>query len=154
MTYQSFHQLNFGRALNITTGREAQYMFVESKNGYSEAWLHHKGRNKHHFEYWEDISKTERKGAFLPYKYLVEALCDKLAAGKAYNGKEWSNKEPIKYWMDIERKAPVAKHPGTIEFMDTVLQKIADDGIDAALNRKYLKKTYNNIYNKYLGNKQ
>ena len=22
--------------------------------GYSEAWLHHKGRNKHHCEYWFD----------------------------------------------------------------------------------------------------
>ena len=24
--------------------------------GYSKAWLHHKGRNKHHYEYWIDIS--------------------------------------------------------------------------------------------------
>ena len=24
--------------------------------GYSAAWLHHKGRNKHHFEYWMDYS--------------------------------------------------------------------------------------------------
>ena len=27
----------------------------ESK-GYSSAWLHHKGRNKHHLEYWVDYS--------------------------------------------------------------------------------------------------
>ena len=24
--------------------------------GYSSAWLHHKGRNKHHYEYWMDYS--------------------------------------------------------------------------------------------------
>ena len=24
--------------------------------GYSAAWLHHKGRNKHHFEYWTDFA--------------------------------------------------------------------------------------------------
>ena len=24
--------------------------------GYSSAWLHHKGRNKHHFDYWLDYS--------------------------------------------------------------------------------------------------
>ena len=22
--------------------------------GYSKAWMHHKGRNRHHFEYWTD----------------------------------------------------------------------------------------------------
>ena len=26
------------------------------KKGYSAAWLHHKGRNKHHLEYWIDYS--------------------------------------------------------------------------------------------------
>ena len=24
--------------------------------GYSRAWLHHKGRNRHHFEYWNDLN--------------------------------------------------------------------------------------------------
>ena len=24
--------------------------------GYSAAWMHHKGRNRHHFEYWTDYS--------------------------------------------------------------------------------------------------
>ena len=39
--------------------------------GYSEAWLHHFGRNKHHYEYWYDsdtYEKTphsERNGEFL-----------------------------------------------------------------------------------------
>ena len=29
--------------------------------GYSSAWLHHKGRNKHHFEYWLDYSGKKRR---------------------------------------------------------------------------------------------
>ena len=28
--------------------------------GYSTAWLHHKGRNKHHYEYWIDYSMCMR----------------------------------------------------------------------------------------------
>ena len=27
-------------------------------NGVSLSWLHHKGRNRHHFEYWTDYSPT------------------------------------------------------------------------------------------------
>ena len=31
------------------------------EKGYSLAWMHHKGRNRHHYEYWTDLSpKTGR----------------------------------------------------------------------------------------------
>ena len=42
--------------------------------GYSAAWLHHKGRNKHHYEYWIDYSATEGEGmvpARMPARYLA-----------------------------------------------------------------------------------
>ena len=29
--------------------------------GYSKAWMHHKGRNKHHFEYWVDLNPATRQ---------------------------------------------------------------------------------------------
>ena len=28
--------------------------------GYSKAWMHHKGRNKHHYEYWQDINRETK----------------------------------------------------------------------------------------------
>ena len=42
--------------------------------GYSTAWLHHKGRNKHHFEYWTDYNPIERKvmPVKMPRKYVAE----------------------------------------------------------------------------------
>ena len=48
------------------------------EKGYSTAWLHHKGRNKHHFEYWMDFSKTSQgiAGAKMPVNYLVEMVMD------------------------------------------------------------------------------
>lgn len=149
-----FSPTEFFESIKYYNGKRSPIHVCREQNGYSKAWLHHKGRNKHHFEYWEDVSKIGRVGAFLPYKYLVEAVCDKLAAGKAYSGKEWNQKEPLEYWINVESKIPVAKHPGTIDFMNTVLKKLSDDGLDAMLNRKYLKKTYNDIYNKYFENKE
>ena len=29
--------------------------------GYSKAWMHHKGRNRHHFEYWTDYDPVTKK---------------------------------------------------------------------------------------------
>ena len=40
--------------------------------GYSSAWLHHKGKNKHHLEYWIDYSLEPDKpmtGTRMPVKY-------------------------------------------------------------------------------------
>lgn len=51
----------------------------KKEKGYSKAWLHHKGRNKHHFEYWYDFN-TPDKTPIIPYKYTVELICDNIAA--------------------------------------------------------------------------
>ena len=57
--------------------------------GVSKAWLHHKGRNKHHFEYWIDYdvdgSRTVLAGMKMPVKYVVEMFCDRIAASRIYN---------------------------------------------------------------------
>ena len=57
------------------------------EKGYSTAWLHHKGRNKHHLEYWIDYSaKGDRQmtGMRMPEKYVVEMFMDRIAACKNY----------------------------------------------------------------------
>ncbi|MBR3898040.1 MAG: catalase [Bacilli bacterium] len=130
-------------------GHKSPIHVMRSELGYSTVWLHHKGHNKHHFEYWEDLNKNERIGVFIPYKYIVESICDKLAAGMAYKGKDWNCKEPLIYWKNNERDNIVVKHPGSVEFIDVVLKKIYDEGVNKGLNKNFLKKTYNEIKNKY-----
>lgn len=68
--------------------------------GYSTAWMHHKGINKHHFEYWTDYNtKTRRISPMpMPYKYVVEMFCDRISASKIYLGKDYTNKSPLKYF--------------------------------------------------------
>ena len=130
-------------------GKKSPIKSARDELGYSTVWLHHKGRNKHHFEYWEDISRDKRIGVFIPYKYITESICDKIAAGMVYKGKDWNQKEPLKYWNNIDKNNAVVKHPGSVEFVDIVLEKISDDGLDSALNSKYLKKVYANMVKKY-----
>ena len=65
--------------------------------GYSAAWLHHKGRNKHHFEYWIDFAPDKERGLIgnkMPLRYLVEMVMDRIAASKVSKGKDYTDASP------------------------------------------------------------
>ena len=70
--------------------------------GYSNAWLHHKGHNKHHWEYWTDF---DDKGNIIvnkiPYKYVVEMICDWIGAGITYNKEKWTECEVLSYYNKV-----------------------------------------------------
>ena len=61
--------------------------------GYSAAWMHHKGRNKHHFEYWTDYDPKTRQmePVKMPLKYVKEMFCDRVAASKIYGGEKYTD---------------------------------------------------------------
>ena len=146
-----YSPVEFFEGAKYFDGHRSPTHLAKMDKGYSRAWLHHKGRNKHHLEYWEDVTDhySEYYAAFMPYKYIVESLCDRISAGITYKGKEFNNKEPLNYWNNVERNNKVEKHPGVVEFFDTVLKKIYDEGINETLKPKYLKKVYKEIYDKY-----
>lgn len=64
--------------------------------GYSKAWMHHKGRNRHHFEYWTDYDTVTRimSPVKMPYKYVAEMFCDRLAASKIYMKDKYTDSAP------------------------------------------------------------
>ncbi len=72
--------------------------------GYSYAWLHHKGRNRHHFEFWMDYSLNARderyplQGVPMPRKYVAEMLMDRISASKNYNKESYTQHEPLQYF--------------------------------------------------------
>ncbi len=116
------------------------------KNGVSKAWLHHKGRNKHHFEYWIDYSQDENhtmSGMRMPRKYVAEMLADRIAASKVYNKKAYTNHHPLEYYL--KGKDHYMIHPQTqkeLEFLLRYLDKYGEDACFRYVRHKYLKKTY------------
>ena len=73
--------------------------------GYSEAWLHHKGRNKHHYEYWVDQTHgTPNLICDMPLRYIAEMFCDRVGASKAYLGDKYTNDAPLKYAQSKEER--------------------------------------------------
>ena len=100
--------------------------------GYSAAWMHHKGRNRHHFEYWTDyIPKIGTAQPIeMPKRYVAEMFCDRLAASKNYMGKNFTQQAPLAYFL--KARANRAIHPATSELLESLLQTLADEGEDAA----------------------
>lgn len=96
--------------------------------GYSDAWMHHKGRNKHHFEYWVDYSNKTRGQApvKMPLVYVKEMFCDRVAAGKIYQGKNYTNDNPITYFRMGSAKKVM--HPETAALLEGWLLMLQSEG--------------------------
>lgn len=98
--------------------------------GFSSAWLHHKGRNRHHYEYWIDYSTKAIKGGMapapMPRKYVVEMLMDRIAACMVYKGGEYTDSSPLEYYQLGKDAAPI--HEETRLLLEKLLKMLARDG--------------------------
>ena len=111
--------------------------------GYSTAWMHHKGRNKHHFEYWTDVSKDRMQlvGVKMPPRYLAEMFADRVAASKIYKGKDYTDRTSLDYFKNGTDYALM--HPDTYKELLFLLTMLAEKGE---------KKTFHYIRKKILKN--
>ncbi|HBA10084.1 DUF5662 family protein [Lachnospira eligens] len=98
--------------------------------GVSKAWLHHKGRNKHHFEYWIDYdvdgNSTILVGMKMPVKYVAEMFCDRVAASRIYNKDKYKDSDPLDYY--IKGLGHYIMHPETDALLHNLLKMLADKG--------------------------
>ena len=114
--------------------------------GYSSAWLHHKGRNKHHYEYWIDYSSRVPGGMLpvpMPRKYIAEMIMDRIAACKVYNGDNYTNTSALDYYKLGLDPAPM--HDETRKWLEFFLNMLSEKGE---------KETFDYIKNVFLKNKQ
>ncbi len=96
--------------------------------GYSKAWLHHKGRNRHHFEYWTDYNPETRQVApvKMPTKFVIEMFCDRVAASKIYQGKNYKPSHPLEYFL--RGKSTRFIHPETSDQLEDLLVMLKEKG--------------------------
>lgn len=115
-----------------TDGTRSPNEAERQMNGYSKAWLHHKGRNRHHFEYWTDYSpKTHRVEPLpMPDRYIIEMACDRIAASKIYLKDRYDDSAPLNYFLRGQANRSI--HPETAEKLEFILRLLAEKGEDAA----------------------
>lgn len=115
--------------------------------GYSSAWLHHKGRNKHHYEYWIDYSNKEIPGGMapapMPKRYIVEMFMDRIAACKVYHKDAYTDKDPLAYYES--GKTPPPLHPKTKQLLEFLLHMLAEQGEEKTFRYIRVRILKNNI---------
>lgn len=129
----------FWRGARYYQGTRSPNAEEREEKGYSEAWMHHKGRNRHHYEYWTDISpQTKRyEPVEMPRKYLVEMVMDRRAACMTYQGKVYHPGAELEYLeKSMER---LAMHPQTQRQLTYILTMLRDEGEQATF--RYIRKS-------------
>jgi len=108
--------------------------------GFSSAWLHHKGRNKHHYEYWIDYSLNSIPGGMapapMPEKYVVEMFMDRIAASKVYLKKAYTDTAPLAYYNKGKDMIPM--HEKSKRLLEKLLCMLAKYGEEKTF--RYIKK--------------
>ena len=136
-----FSPEEFFESVKYFQGNRSPIGVCRRETGLSRAWLHHKGRNKHHIEYWSDSECAEPP--MMPYKYAVECICDKLAATKTYAKGNYTPDMPLQHWRRHGCRAE--GNARTMRFIEEVfidMERLGESGI---LNPKYMKRKYKEI---------
>lgn len=107
-------------------GYRSPYIYEKELKGYSTGWLHHKGRNKHHWEYWYDYINGSFQPIEMPLNYLVESVCDRIAASRVYYKDNYTNDRPLKYFMATHAKDFM--HPKSGQLLEDILIYLKENG--------------------------
>ena len=96
--------------------------------GYSKAWMHHKGRNRHHYEYWTDYSIVLKKTVpmKMPLVYVIEMFCDRVAACKVYLKDKYTDSSALEYYN--RRLGQEEMHEETSALLGTLVKMLAEKG--------------------------
>lgn len=126
--------VEFVQGIKYYAGTYSPNETERKEKGYSSAWLHHKGRNKHHFEYWTDYNPTERRilPVKMPVRYVAEMFCDRVAASKIYQGKNYTEAHPYEYFM--RGKANRFIHDETSDLIESWLLMLKEKGEEYTLS--------------------
>lgn len=135
----------FETARYFEEGKYSPIRKCKEVKGYSLAWIHHKNHNKHHYEYWYDYN-ARIESPPMPFKYFLELLCDNLAAGETYQGKNWDKAYQLSYWNRTKDHAIMDQR--LKELITRVYEEIAVEGINPVLKKSRLKKYYDEYINK------
>ena len=125
----------FWRGAKYYQGYRSPNDAERTATGISLAWLHHKGRNRHHFEYWIDYAvqpdgSVLYTGNKMPIRYVAEMFCDRIAASRVYLGEAYTDSSAWEYYA--KSRDLILMHPDTQAELEKMLLMLRDEGEEAA----------------------
>ena len=119
----------FNVSVRYFQGTRSPYMYEKEHFGFSYGWLHHKGRNRHHWEYWYDMLDGKWVPIEMPLPFLIEMVCDRVAACKVYQKEKYTDSSALEYYLS--RNDRFYMHENTAKALEAILRDIAERGEDA-----------------------
>jgi len=139
-----FSPTEFWESVKYYQGTRSPIDACKEDKGYSMAWFHHRGRNKHHWEFWMDDFEKGSIPKKMPFKYALEMICDYLGAGRAYAGKGFTMETEYNWWL--KKKTTAKMHADTFAFACEIMDHMKEIGIEKTLKDKayikYLQEKY------------
>lgn len=132
----------FSEGAKYWQGNRSPNNKARDENGISYAWLHHKGRNRHHFEYWIDYDMNSDKllaGHEMPRRYVAEMTIDRICACQVYKGSDYDKGDAYEYYKKGAKQLWFV-HENTKRDLEMLLKMTAEHGEDYTI--KYLKNVY------------
>ena len=121
-----YQPAEFFESVRYFQGNRSPYMYEKEHFGYAGGWMHHKGRNKHHWEYWYDLKDGIWQPLKMPFPYFVEMICDRVAACRIYQKDACTSSSALVYFNT--RNDRLYMHPENAEQLKLVLEEIAEKG--------------------------
>ena len=107
------------------SGTNSPHQNCREELGYSPSWIHHYHNNKHHYQYWQDQDEMDNNIPLkMPFNYVLEMFCDRVAACKAYNKSRYQCEDALKYY-ESKTKGHNVLHADTEILLELLLQKLA-----------------------------
>lgn len=131
----------FSNSAKYYVGTYSPTISERKEKGYSDIWMHHKGRNKHHYEYWFDFSNVKKKYVpiKIPIQYVKEMICDRIAASKVYLKDKYTKSSALEYFNRTYDRHEM--HPETSALLKSWLELVSEKGENEAI--KIIKKVKN-----------
>ena len=120
-----YNPVEFWEGVKYWQGNRSPIDACKEINGYSMAWFHHRGRNKHHYEYWCDNFDRGCTANLMPKKYFMELVADYLGAGHAYYGDDFTFTKEYEWWQN-KRKNPLKMDERQLVMLDTIFRSLAE----------------------------
>lgn len=114
----------FFESARYWTGASSPINEAKKDKGYSRAWLHHRGRNTHHWAYWADNFSEGTTIYPMPKDDFIEMVCDFLGAGRAYSGDHFSYSNERAWWLREKDKDCAAMHPENKRMLDIIFSDL------------------------------
>lgn len=124
--------IEFRSGVKYFQGNRSPNALEKELFGYSEAWIHHAGRNKHHFNYWMDITKGEVFPIRMPVKYVMEMFCDRVAATMTYQKEAYHDDSALNYFMKNYHN--IFMEQGSMDLLQIMLEHLAKHGLKKTIH--------------------